>query len=171
MADAFRLVTPRTLIRSVAAADLATLYAIATRPEVARMLFLFAPDMGRAAFDAIFPPGAQVPPFRAAIERNGRVIGSIGIGAGATPPVYYFLAPEAAGQGLATEVVGAFAAEMVARHASAALTAEVFADNPASCRVLEKCGFARVEARRLWSAARPAPAPGWLFRRSGAPGL
>ena len=62
MADAFRLVTPRTLIRSVAAADLATLYAIATRPEVARMLFVFAPDMGRAAFDAIFPPGAQVPP-------------------------------------------------------------------------------------------------------------
>ena len=135
------------------------------------MLFLFAPDMGRAAFDAIFPPGARVPPFRAAIERDGRVIGSIGIGAGAAPPVYYFLAPEAAGQGLATEIVGAFAAEMVARHAPAGLTAEVFADNPASARVLEKCGFARVEARSLSSAARPGPAPGWLFRRSGAPGL
>ena len=90
------------------------------------------------------------------------------IGAGAAPPVYYFLAPEAAGQGLATEIVGAFAAEMVARHAPAGLTAEVFADNPASCRVLEKCGFARVEAHRFSSVARPAPAPGWLFRRSGA---
>lgn len=171
MADGFRLVTPRTLIRSVAAVDLPQLYAIATRPEVARMLFVFAPDMGRAAFDAIFPPGARVPPFRAAIERDGRVIGSIGIGAGATSPVYYFLAPEAAGQGLATEIVGAFAAEMVARHAPDALTAEVFADNPASARVLEKCGFARVEARRLSSAARPAPAPEWLYRRSGAVGL
>lgn len=112
-----------------------------------------------------------MPPFRAAIDRDGRVICSIGIGAGATPPIYYFLAPEAAGQGLATEVVGAFAAEMLARHAPAALTAEVFADNPASCRVLEKCGFARIEARSLSSAARPAPAPGWLFRRSGAVGL
>lgn len=159
------MATPRTVIRSVTGADLPALYAVATRPEVARMLFLFRPGMTQAEFGQHFPLGAVSPPFRAAIEHAGRVIGSIGVGEGATPPIYYFIAPEAGGKGLATEVVGAFAAEIACRHTPEALLAEVFTDNPASRRVLEKCGFLFTGMGEETSAARDAAAPVWRFRR------
>ena len=165
MADGFRLRTPRTLIRSVSGADLPALYAIATLPAVARMLFLFRPGMPREDFGAIFPLGAGAPPFRTAIEHRGQVVGSIGVGAGSTPPIYYFLAPKVAGQGLATEIVAAFCDHITRRHAPEALTAEVFTDNPASRRVLEKCGFRLTGETPLTSAARTAPAAAWQFRR------
>lgn len=152
-------------LRACAQGDLAPLYAIATRLEVARMLFVFRPDMSPAAFARHFPLGTLTPPFRAVVERDGQVVGSIGVGAGAVPSIYYFLAPGAAGQGLGTQMVAGFAAELQRRHGLHSLSAEVFHDNPASRRVLERNGFRVIGERLRESAARDAPALALILQR------
>ena len=105
--------TARTLIRSARADDLPALYAIATRPEVARMLFLFRPGMDADDFAARFPLDTATPPFRAMIEQDDAVVGSIGVGIAGpgepAAPIWYFLDPVVAGGGLGSEVVAGFA--------------------------------------------------------------
>ena len=51
------------------------------------------------------------------------------------------------------------------RMSEAEMRAEVFADNPASRRVLEKAGFRVTETGMMPSAGRDAPAPGWMMQR------
>jgi RimJ/RimL family protein N-acetyltransferase len=97
-------------------------------------------------------------------KATGGLIGSIGIGQGEEPPVFYFLDPAFAGRGLAREMLAGFAREAFARFPVDALTAEAFDDNPASIRVLTRCGFAEVGSGLLTSAARAKPEPGTLFR-------
>lgn len=161
----FLLATPRTLIRSVEAADLARLYGIATDAQVAPMLLLFHAGMDRQDFARIFPLGAARPPFRAVVEAGGRTIGSIGVAAGARPSIVYFLAPACAGRGLASEIVPPFVATLGRDFGLHALRAEVFDDNPASLRVLEKAGFIRTGRTMLRSAGRAQSAPGWVLER------
>lgn len=155
----------RCLIRSVAERDLDPLYAIATDPGVAPMLLLFSPGMSRAQFAGIFPVGADRPPFRAALDIDGRTVGSIGVSSGAQPSIVYFLAPAVAGCGLASEIVPVFVAALARDFGLHALRADVFMDNPASLRVLEKAGFVRTGQTMLRSAARPAKAPAWVLER------
>ena len=159
-----RVETGRMVIDSTTADDMAALHAIVTQPKVARMLFVFYPGMPRADFDALHQPYAAARPFRLAIrDHAGRAVGSIGVGEGEAPPIYYYLAPAVAGQGIASEVVPAFCAEVVDRFGLARLTAGVFDDNPASVRVLERAGFLRQRAEVLPSRGRTAPAPGHGF--------
>lgn len=166
--------TARTLIRSARADDLPALYAIATRPEVARMLFLFRPGMNADEFAARFALDTTTPPFRAVIERDGAVVGSIGVGLAGrgepAAPIWYFLDPAVAGGGLGSEVVAGFATWLDGA-GSGPLSAEVFTDNPASRRVLEKAGFRLSGEGMGVSAASAAPAPIWRFHRAaGSPG-
>lgn len=148
------------------AAARAALYPVATAPEVARMLLRYHEDMPRGAFDALFPEWAACRPMRLAIRLGGRVVGSIGIGPGPCPPVFYFLSPEARGQGLASAALEAMTREALARWPIEALTAGVMADNPASGRVLEKAGFVRGAAIAVHSLGRDGVAPGWEYRRT-----
>lgn len=159
------LVTRRLVIDAVRPADLPALRAIATHPDVARMLLAFHHTMSEADFAALFPLQTLVPPLRLAVRRGGQVIGSIGVGPGASPAIFYFLHPDHEGQGLATEMVRAFVHEIVARFHPPMLIAQVCTDNPASRRVLEKVGFAVMGEGVLRSRARPEAAPGWLMGR------
>lgn len=162
----------RCLITPMSTADAPALRAIVTRPEVGRMLFIFPADLTDAGAAEIIAQSRWQGrrPVRLAIRRDGRFIGSIGIGAGEEPSIFYFLTPEMAGQGLASEVVSAFAQAALARFQLAALRADVFADNPASARVLEKAGFRRDGPVTLTSAQRNAPAPGWRYRLTSSDG-
>lgn len=138
------LITPRLRLNPPTPGDLSALYDIATHPQVAPMLLRFAPGMPMEEFAPLISMQALVPPFRLAIRQDGRVIGSIGIGAltgEGPPPIYYFLAPDCWGRGLGREVLTAFLAEIDARFDPPVLGAEVFADNPASGRLLEQSGF------------------------------
>ena len=158
--------TARCEVGPAAPCELAALRAIACTPAVARMLLLFHPGMGEAEFAAIHPPGRTEPPMRWAIRRGGAVIGSIGCGAGPVAPVFYFLDPAAAGQGIASEVLPAFCDHVLgAFRQLEALSAEVFSDNPASARVLERAGFTCGGPVMLRSAGRAAPAPGTAWNR------
>lgn len=161
----FRVQTPRTEILPFTADDLPILHGIATAPEAARMLLIFRPGMEQIAFNALMTPFAGRPPFRAAVRLGDRTIGSIGVGKGEAPPIFYFLAADQAGKGIASEIVPAFCDELALRYGISGLTAEVMADNPGSARVLEKAGFSKVEAITMQSKGREGPAPGWLYQR------
>ena len=129
------------------------------------MLFLFRPGMEMVAFQALMGRFEGRPPFRAAVRMGERVVGSIGVGKGAQPPIFYFLARDLAGQGIASEIVPDFCQELHHRYGLTRLTAEVMADNPASMRVLQKAGFRQTAERMLTSKGRDAPAPGFGFAR------
>lgn len=161
--------TDRLTLNAVTAADLPALHAIATRPEVARMLFVFAPGMPMDDFAHHFPLQALLPPMRLAIRHDGQLIGSIGIGAldsEGGPPVYYFLSPDSWGRGFGRELLNGFLTEIDDRFDLPAIQAEVFDDNPASARLLEAVGFGLIGPRMLRSAGRGGDlAPGRAFQR------
>lgn len=159
-----RLKTRRLEIETATDDDLATLYRIATLPEVARMLLLFRPGMSFSDFAAKFVGDGLLPPMRLAVRHQAQVVGSVGISAGQPARIYYFLDPRLAGQGLGQEMVGAFLHEVVARFDPQELLADVFLDNPASRRLLKNLGFLRFEDQMLSSLGRESPAAGAVYR-------
>jgi RimJ/RimL family protein N-acetyltransferase len=165
----FTVVTPRLTLDAVTVADAPALRSVVTRPEVGRMLVIFPPDWTVAAAEAMIPSWAWrgTADFRLAIRDRGAFIGAVGLRAiEGRVWLAYFLAPEVAGRGLATEAVGAFLAAVDASLDLPEIWADVFTDNPASARVLEKCGFVPAGTATGCSAARLEPVALWLYRRS-----
>ncbi|WP_170167123.1 GNAT family N-acetyltransferase [Paracoccus methylarcula] len=156
--------TPRLRIDGFRPSDLADLHRIVTRPEVARMLLRFAPDMSLQEVAPIFTKEALVPPMRLVIRHQGRVAGSVGMLPGDVPSIVYFLDPSLAGNGLGQEAVSAFVNEYLLRFDPPELQAEVFDDNPASARILRNLGFQRVEDIACPSLGREAAAPAGIYR-------
>lgn len=162
--------TPHLILRELRASDAAELCRIVTIPQVGRMLFLFPPDwtveaarvfIGKVGFGGT--PNGRL----AVTDADGRFIGSVGVATrDSATEVFYFLAPEVAGQGYATEAMGAFLGWLTDRFGPREITAYVFQDNPASARVLEKLGFQCVGEAMGTSAARLEPFPDWVYRLS-----
>jgi RimJ/RimL family protein N-acetyltransferase len=99
------------------------------------------------------------PPFRLALRLGGALVGTIGLKSLDDPEIYYFLAPELHGQGLLSEALPVFLAAVSERFALPRLTARVFADNPASARLLIRNGFRPGATSLQATPARTAPAP------------
>lgn len=159
--------TPRCRITPMTDADIPALHRIATQPDVAKMLMRFFPGQSLAELTRLMRP-AMNPlkrPARLAIRMDGRCIGSIGVDSGKTPSVFYFLDPDISGQGIASEVVPAFCDAVQDWHRLDILRAQVFSDNPASRRVLEKSGFVVTSSDLMLSAGRKAPGQGWIMQR------
>lgn len=158
--------TGRLVLRPMTAADVPRFHALVTRPEVARMLYMFHPgwtlaEAGPFLEDWTWRGGLK---FRLAIEENGLWRGWIGVDDAEEPEIFYALEAEAAGRGLAREAVAAFTDFLFERFDMPALTAGVFHDNPASMKVLRACGFAETGVAPHVSRGRPAPAPCHMFR-------
>jgi RimJ/RimL family protein N-acetyltransferase len=167
----FTVRTARLTLDAVTPDDAVALHAIVTRPEVGRMLVIFPPGWTVADARAMIPSWAFAgrPDFRLAIRDGGRFVGAIGLrDIGGTPWLAYFVAPSEAGRGLATEAVAAFCDAAEERLELDHIAADVFTDNPASARVLEKCGFVRTGTHIGTSAARLEAAPLWVYRRTRA---
>lgn len=166
--QAIRIDIPRLQLDPMRPGDAADLCRIVTIPEVGRMLFLFPPgwteDAARGFICRWQWRGALA--FRLAIrDRDGRFLGSVGaLQHEAQVELFYFLDPAAAGQGFATEAMRGFIAFLFARFSPPALHADVFADNPASSKVLAKLGFQKTGEGMGTSAARLEPAPVYLYR-------
>jgi RimJ/RimL family protein N-acetyltransferase len=109
-----------------------------------------------------------------AIELDGEVIGAVGLERRGhvspdTPDTYeigYWIAEEWWGQGLASE-----AAARIVRYAFEdlgvkRLTSGHFDENPASGKILEKCGFRVTGKGELPCAARGHPVPATLLERA-----
>ncbi|MGP3698443.1 GNAT family N-acetyltransferase [Rhodobacter sp. NSM] len=159
--------TDRIRLRQLETSDAADLRRIVTRPEVGRMLFVFPPDWTDEAAEHFIAGCRQTDrrPFRLAIAgADGRLLGSVGVAAGDEPDIFYFLDPDASGRGLMTEALCAFVDLLAAHLPLKALRADVFDDNPASMRILERQGFERVGQGIGTSAARLEPAAVFLYR-------
>jgi [ribosomal protein S5]-alanine N-acetyltransferase len=83
-----------------------------------------------------------------AIEVEGHAAGGIGLEPmqdvhARTAHIGYWLGEPFWGRGIATDAVRAASSDAFSRQAYLRLEAPVFAWNPASMRVLEKCGYAR----------------------------
>ncbi|MDD8023980.1 MAG: GNAT family N-acetyltransferase [Paracoccaceae bacterium] len=159
--------TPRLRLDPLTQEDAETFRALVTTPDIGRMLFIFPPDYSHDAACAMMGQNrwAGTRPLRLAIRQGGRMIGTIGLGAGDLPDIYYFLAPDCAGQGLMREAITAFCPAVRRHFGLAGLGAKVFTDNPASAHLLETCGFVRIGEDRVHSAQRAAPHPVWIYRQ------
>jgi len=82
------------------------------------------------------------------VEHDGVLVGTVGAAGPVSPDgdqeLGYGLVPDARGQGLATEAVGAVCAVLERRAGVRRLTAEVLPGNAASVRLLQRLGFAEV---------------------------
>jgi RimJ/RimL family protein N-acetyltransferase len=94
------------------------------------------------------------------ITRDGEVIGGVGIDLGSgAPEIGYWLGVPFWGEGYATEAARAVIDYTFEEFGSAELRARARVVNPASRRVLEKCGFqwTNVELRRVLSLGCSVP--------------
>ncbi|HDR29267.1 GNAT family N-acetyltransferase [Rhodovulum sp.] len=161
------LLTPRLSIRPLSAADAPVLGRIATDPRVAPMMGTIPvpwPEAERALWIARGRFRGEVG-FRLGIAlADGPLIGACGLW-GAPPGLFYFLDPARWGRGLATEAMRALLAACFVRLPGLdVVTADHFADNPASARVLQKLGFQRIGTGMGHSLARLEPAPNIHYR-------
>lgn len=158
--------TPRLAMRPMSRADAPLFHDLVTRPEVARVLYMFHPGWTLAEAEAFLEDWAWrgALRFRLALVHEGTWAGWIGVSNDPEPEIFYALRPEFAGQGLAGEAVAAFSAFLFASFNPPALTAGVFTDNPASARVLRKCGYQLIREELHASRGRLAPAPARVYR-------
>lgn len=146
---------PTGLLRDVEDGDLDVLFEHWTDPESNRMAAFTAADPAdRAAFDARWERLRRDSAKTVkTIEVDGVVVGTIGSWSNdGDREVTYWLGRAQWGKGIATRALREFLELETARPLHAATAA----DNVASRRVLEKCGFHVVGAGRGYANARGA---------------
>jgi len=155
----FTLKTPRLTLRPMRTRDAVSLSALAVA-EVTRNLCSIQPGLSEAGAREHIARHSWcgVPEFLLSIEREGHVIGALGLG-GSPVSLTYFLSPEQWGQGLAGEALGAFLPQVFGRFTLGSVVAECFEDNAASRRVLQRLGFAETGRKTSGAAGRLEPAP------------
>lgn len=153
----------RLTYRPLQATDGAALHAIVAHFDVTRHLAQRWPWPADPIFSQSRAQPFHGPGFSWGIFRQGMLIGSVGVAAGA---LGYLLAPAAWGQGYATE-----ACQTALAHARSQgegpISASIWADNAPSRRVLEKLGFVLIGESTATSAARPSPSSVLTLRLDG----
>jgi len=131
------------VLRDVVASDLEVFYEHQLDPEATAMALFPARD--RDAFDAHWQRVlADDAAIKKTIEHDGRVVGNVlSWRQDGRQLVGYWVGREFWGQGLATAALAELTEELTTRP----LYAWVARSNPASIRVLEKCGFVEVDSR------------------------
>lgn len=142
-------------LRRLRADDLASFQAYRAVPELGRYQgWTPMPDEAAAAFLAemrdapLFPRGDWIQLGIAAPDDS--LVGDIGVhvdAAGRTAEIGFTLAPAAQGRGIATRAVRAAIALVLAATGVERVVGITDRRNAASVRLLERCGFRRVESR------------------------
>jgi len=156
------LKTKRLLLRPFKMDDAAALQNQCGNLNVARMTSRIphpypdgAAEQWIAAQEALCRNGQE---FTFCVEHDGAMIGAVGLrrAHGGTYELGYWLAEPRWGQGFATEAAGRAVAFAFDDLEAARVCAGHYVDNPASGRVLEKCGFRYTSTNTQWSLARGA---------------
>jgi RimJ/RimL family protein N-acetyltransferase len=171
--DVFRLETKRLWLRWPRVSDAAAIERYSSRWEVAKMTsriphpyppgeaerFIFtareANALGRDLILVIAPIRGKREPI-GMISLESRLQGRLTIG--------YALAPEVWGKGLATEAAAAALEAGFILTEAIEMLASAHVENPASRRVLEKCGFEHMGTGLEGASARGGMAPCHRFR-------
>jgi RimJ/RimL family protein N-acetyltransferase len=134
------------VLRDVVEADLEAFFEHQLDPEATRMAAF--PSRDREAFEAHWRRTlARDDATTKTVLFEGRVAGNIGCwDQDGRRLVGYWIGREFWGKGLATRAL----AELVEEETARPLHAWVAVTNVASVRVLEKCGFARVDSHSEW---------------------
>ncbi len=142
------------ILRDIRDEDLDVLFEHWVDPESNRMAAFTAADPSdRPAFDARWAKLRSNPAVtNRVIDVEGDVVGTIGSWDGEPGrEVTYWLGREHWGKGIATRALREFVENV---ESARPLFAAAAADNAASIRVLEKCGFVRVGKARGYANAR-----------------
>lgn len=154
------LATDRTLLRLHRRDDAAALLRYYSRPEVARYLLdepwdeklaeeRIVQHMGKTGLEGRNRSLAVV------VEHEGEVIGDVTVwlndGTGKKAEIGWVFSPDAGGQGLATEAIGALVRALFAEHGLHRLEAQMDARNAPSARLAERLGMDReAHLRQNW---------------------
>jgi RimJ/RimL family protein N-acetyltransferase len=166
MADFTPVFGERIYLRSLNFDDVKELQRIAGNERVARMLSSVTSPWPYEKIQTWIDQSEFTGPigFRLGIcLLDGKLIGAIGLG-GNYPSVMYFIDESYAGQGYATEATHLMVEYGFENYDIPEITSDVFDDNPASKRVLEKLGFIAFGQAMEQSAARVDEAPVILYR-------
>lgn len=168
------LETKRLTLRPMTTADAPRVAEIGGDPEVARMIFRATVPWPVDVVERFLQEWRwqRELGFRLGISLKGSetLIGTIGVSrpelghVAGQPDIFYFFDLARRGNGFASEAVAAFADAVFACFEVPSLGADVFHDNPASMRVLEKVGFQRTGEGMGTSAARLEPEPVSVYR-------
>ena len=144
------------VLREVLADDLPVFFDQMRDPEAVWMAAFVSKDPDdRAAFEAHWARILTNPSIATqTVVVDGAVAGSVGSYAdGGRREVTYWIGRDFWGRGIATAALGAFLEQVETRRP---LYARAAADNVASIRVLEKCGFVLAGRERGYANARQA---------------
>jgi len=144
-----QIITPSAILRDWSAADAPILARFADNPPIAATLRDGFPSPYTSGDAERFIAQATAPGSRnllLAIEVDGQACGGIGIHPlrdvyRRTAEIGYWLAEPYWGRGIVTDAVRVLVPVAFARYDIARIQAGIFSNNPASMRVLEKCGF------------------------------
>jgi RimJ/RimL family protein N-acetyltransferase len=164
------ITTPRLVIRPLRLRDAPNLTRFGGLPDVARMLGSVPAPWPLDHAEGWIAKGAWTGTlgFRLGVcLPGGTLIGMVGLG-GQPISAAYFIDPDHAGHGYATEAMQALLGHAYARFDMDEIIADHFTDNPTSGRVLEKLGFQKTGEGTGTSAARLEPAPVVNYRLSKA---
>ena len=153
--ESLQIRTPGALLRPWRLEDAASLARHANNPRIpACMRDLFpSPYTPEDASRFIAMATSPSPGILLAIEVQGEAAGGIGIHPLAdvyrgTAEIGYWLGEPFWGKGIVTDAVRALVPVAFDRMDIVRIQAGIFSDNPASMRVLEKCGFVREAVHR-----------------------
>lgn len=146
-----QIITPSTILRDWSTDDVPDLVRFADNPRIAATLRDGFPspytsgDAKRFIAQATAPGGRNLV---LAIEVDGHACGGIGVHPledvyRRTAEIGYWLAEPYWGRGIVTDAVRALVPVIFDTYDIARIQAGIFSNNPASMRVLEKCGFVR----------------------------
>jgi len=156
------LKTKRLLLRPYKMDDAAALQSQCGNLNVARMTSRIphpypdgAAEQWIAAQEALRRDGHEI---TFCIDHDGAMVGSVGLrrAHGGTYELGYWIAENTWGQGYATEAARRAVAFAFDELGAARVCAGHYVDNPASGRVLEKCGFRYTSTNSQLSVARGA---------------
>lgn len=156
-----RLTTERLTMRRSKPSDFDAMYALVSDFDVVRNTASWPhpadPDLTRERCIPFDPDLGMV----GVVFLFGKLIGVMGLAQnpGEDPQLGYMFARDHWGQGYATEMGRALIDHCWATYDWPLIRADVFDDNPASARVLEKLGFEELDGSMGYSVARGESAP------------
>lgn len=169
-----RLTTPRLVLRPFEEADAKALNRVSNEPWVLKWMPDWAMDVeGTRRLIGYFTSKlAQVTPDSArvmlAVTLDGEVIGMVGIGnkeeVDNEIEIAYFISEAHAGKGYITEAAQAMTRWALQTLSLPYLMAIVETDNYPSQRVVERCGFERLETRMILNSGETEEKPFYYYR-------